>query len=97
MPKPYSSDLRQRAIALVEAGRSRAAVARLLSIGKSTVILWIKDHRATGTRAALLNPTRIVSFANQAARRSRSCRGRPSSHALRAQASLGDPLKPGPP
>ncbi len=53
MPKPYSSDLRQRAIALVEAGQSRAAVPRLLHIGKSTVILWAKDHRATGKQAAL--------------------------------------------
>jgi len=52
MPKPYSSDLRQRAIALVEAGQSRSAVARLLSLGKATVILWVKDYRATGKQAA---------------------------------------------
>ena len=52
MPKPYSSDLRQRAIALVEAGQSRRAVARLLAIGKATVILWVKDYRATGKQAA---------------------------------------------
>ena len=53
MPKSYSSDLRERAIALVEGGQSRSAVARLLAIGKSTVILWVKDHRATGKCAAL--------------------------------------------
>ena len=53
MPKPYSFDLRQRAIALVASGQSRAAVARLLSIGKSTVILWARDYRATGKQAAL--------------------------------------------
>jgi len=52
LPKPYSSDLRQRAIALVEAGQSRRAVARLLAIGKATVILWVKDYRATGKQAA---------------------------------------------
>jgi transposase len=52
MPKPYSADLRQRAIALVEAGQSRSAVARLLKLGKATVILWVKDYRATGKRAA---------------------------------------------
>lgn len=52
MPKPYSSDLRQRAIGLVEAGQSRAAVARLLGLGKATVILWVKDYRATGKQAA---------------------------------------------
>ncbi len=53
MPKPYSSDLRQRTIALVEAGQSRRAVARLLDLDKSTVILWVKEFRATGKRAAM--------------------------------------------
>jgi transposase len=52
VPKPYSSDLRQRAIALVEAGQSRRAVAQLLNVGKATVILWVKDYRATGKQAA---------------------------------------------
>jgi transposase len=52
MPKPYSSDLRQRAIALVEGGQSRSAVARLLNIGKATVILWVRDYRAEGKDAA---------------------------------------------
>ncbi len=52
MPKPYSSDLRQRAIALVEGGQSRRAVARLLDLDKSTVILWVKEFRATGKQAA---------------------------------------------
>jgi transposase len=52
MPKPYSSDLRQRAIALVEAGQSRRAVAKLLCLDKSTVILWVKEYRATGKQAA---------------------------------------------
>lgn len=52
MPKPYSSDLRQRAIALVEAGQSCRSVARLLKLGKATVILWVKDYRETGKQAA---------------------------------------------
>ena len=52
MPKPYSSDLRQRAIALVETGQSRRAVAKLLGLDKSTVILWVRDDRATGKQAA---------------------------------------------
>ena len=52
MPKPYSSDLRQRAIALVETGQSRRAVAKLLGLDKSTVILWVKYYRATGKQAA---------------------------------------------
>jgi transposase len=65
MPKPYSSDLRQRAIALVEAGQSRRAVARLLNIGKATVILWVRGlpcHGQAGRqadgRAAPLRPSR---------------------------------------
>ena len=53
MPKPYSSDLRQRAIALVKAGQSRRAVARLLDLDKSTVILWVKEFRATGKQTAM--------------------------------------------
>ena len=53
MPKPYSADLRQRAIALVEGGQSRRAVAKLLNLDKSTVILWVKEFRATGKQAAL--------------------------------------------
>ena len=52
MPKPYSSDLRQRAIALVESGQSRRGVAKLLGLDKSTVILWVKDYRAIGKQAA---------------------------------------------
>ncbi len=52
MAKPYSSDLRQRAIALVEAGQSRRAVASLLKLDKSTVIRWVKEYRATGEQAA---------------------------------------------
>jgi transposase len=52
MPKPCSSDLCQRAIALVEAGQTRRAAARLLNIGKATVILWVRDYRATGKQCA---------------------------------------------
>jgi transposase len=52
MPKPYSADLRQRAIALVQGGQSRSAVARLLNLSKSVVILWVKDYRETGKQAA---------------------------------------------
>ncbi len=52
MAKPYSSDLRQRAISLVEGGQSRRAVARLLDLDKSTVILWAKQFRETGKQAA---------------------------------------------
>ena len=53
MPKPYSSDLRQRAIALVKAGQLRRAVARLLDLDNSTVILWVKEFRAAGKQTAM--------------------------------------------
>ena len=52
MAKPYSSDLRQRAIALVEAGQSRRGAVKLLDLDKSTVIVWVKEYRATGRQAA---------------------------------------------
>ena len=67
MPRPYSQDLRERAIALVAAGQSRRAVAQLLALAESTVIAWVKRHTETGscaakpmggTRRAVLHPER---------------------------------------
>jgi transposase len=52
MTRPYSIDLRERAVALVEGGRSRHQVAKLLDIGASSVIRWCGRQRATGTCAA---------------------------------------------
>ena len=52
MPKPYSSDLRQRANRSGGGGQSRRGVAKLLDLDKSTVILWVKEFRATGKQAA---------------------------------------------
>ena len=49
MTRPYSPDLRSRAVLLVEAGQSRRAVARLLSLGESTVIRWMQRHSSTGS------------------------------------------------
>ncbi|MBE7385011.1 MAG: hypothetical protein F6J95_026815 [Leptolyngbya sp. SIO1E4] len=37
MPAPYSLDLRQKAIAALEAGHSQAAVIRLMGIGRITL------------------------------------------------------------
>ena len=51
MPKAYSSDLRQRVIALVEGGQSRRGVARLLGLDKSTVIRWVDQFRTSGKQA----------------------------------------------
>jgi transposase len=52
MTRPYSSDLRERAVALVEGGQSRHQVAKLFEVGASSVIRWCQRHRATGTCAA---------------------------------------------
>ena len=45
MTRPYSLDMRQRAVALVEEGRSRRAVAKLLGVGESSVIRWMQRDR----------------------------------------------------
>ena len=52
MSRPYSTDLRERAVALVEGGQSRHQVARLFKVGVSSVIRWCRRQRATGTCAA---------------------------------------------
>lgn len=52
MARPYSQDLRERAVALVAAGHSRRAVARLLNLAESTVIHWSKRQDVTGFCAA---------------------------------------------
>ena len=52
MPRPYSNDLRERALALVAKGQSRSAVARLLGLAESTVINWAKRKDLTGDFAA---------------------------------------------
>jgi transposase len=52
MAKGYSTDLRARAVALVEAGESRREVARLLDLAASTTIRWMDRWQATGNVAA---------------------------------------------
>lgn len=52
MSRAYSLDLRERAVALVVAGQSCRAVARLLDLGDSTVIRWSKRKAETGGCAA---------------------------------------------
>src|ERR1019366_10532755 len=42
MAKPYSDDLRVRAIAIVEGGASRHEVAALLEVSPSSVINWLR-------------------------------------------------------
>ncbi len=52
MTRPYSTDLRERAVSLVEDGQSRHRVAKLLKVGVSSVIRWCQRQRATGSCAA---------------------------------------------
>jgi len=52
MARPYSGDLRARAIAIVEGGASRHEVAALLEVSPSTVINWLRRWRDDGSSAA---------------------------------------------
>ena len=51
MAKPYSMELRDRAVKFVLAGESRHAVAQRLGLGVSTVIRWLDRHKRTGSAA----------------------------------------------
>ncbi len=51
--KPYSQDLRERAIAALEAGKTQAEVAMQFDIHKSTLEKWWYRWRDTGSCAAL--------------------------------------------
>ena len=51
MAKPYSMDLRERAIARVRSGDSVRSVAEALSISPSSVVKWSQRFRVTGSVA----------------------------------------------
>lgn len=51
MTRPYSMDLRDRAISRVLAGESVRSVALALNIGAATVVRWSQRHRTTGSVA----------------------------------------------
>ena len=52
MARPYSQDLRERAVAMVRRGMSRSAVAKLLGLSRSCVVKWMQRHEGTGSVAA---------------------------------------------
>jgi transposase len=53
MPRPYSADLRERALAACERREgSRAAIARRFVVGVSTLRDWLRQAREDGRRAA---------------------------------------------
>ena len=49
MPKPYSTDLRERAVEAVESGASRREVAETFKLGVSSVIRWCRRWSETGS------------------------------------------------
>jgi putative transposase len=51
MAKPYSMDLRERAMVRLAAGESTEAVAAALDISVSSVIKWARRQRQTGSVA----------------------------------------------
>ena len=51
MARAYSMDLRERAIARVQAGESVRSVAEALSISPASVVKWSQRFRATGSVA----------------------------------------------
>lgn len=52
MTKPYSEDLRIRAVEAVANGMSRRQAAKLFKLGASSVIRWTDQHDQTGTVSA---------------------------------------------
>ena len=56
--KTYSVDFRERALALVDGGRSLAEVADLLGVGRATLKRWRQRRRATGGVAPSPRPGR---------------------------------------
>jgi len=51
MPKPFSNDLRERAVAAVQAGESCRAVAMRFGVAVSSVVKWSQRFRQTGSIA----------------------------------------------
>ena len=52
MAGAYSTDLRSRVLAAVEAGESAEAAARRFAVGRSTAYRWVRAAREEGRREA---------------------------------------------
>jgi transposase len=52
MPRPYSQDLRDRAIDAALSGRSARGSAARFGIGVATAIVWVRRARESGDRSA---------------------------------------------
>jgi transposase len=53
MPRPFSDDLRRRAIEAVVGGASRHEAAERFEVGPSTVINWLRRWHDHGSAAAM--------------------------------------------
>jgi transposase len=51
MPAPYSTDLREKAVAAVDRGEKKSHVSKLFHISRNTLDLWLKQREQTGTVA----------------------------------------------
>ena len=51
MPRPYSMDLRDRAVARVMAGETVRSVAAVLEVSVASVVKWSQRFRQTGSAA----------------------------------------------
>ena len=49
MPIPYSNDLREKVINLINQGKKQSEVAKLFSIDRSTIYRWTRSYKETGS------------------------------------------------
>ena len=59
MPKPYSTDLRERAVEAVESGASRREVAEIFKVGVSSVVRWCRSWSDGRRSRACCNDNRL--------------------------------------
>ena len=85
MGKPYSTDLRERAVgAVLMEGLSRHESAARFGVAPSTVINWVRRFRETGvsSRALMGHPCRMIRrmrYGTSSSRERHDDRGGPSS------------------
>jgi hypothetical protein len=68
MARPYSLDLRERAVARVAAAESVRSVAAVLQVSVSSVVKWSQRFRATAIRAHMRRVTEVDSAFSRRAR-----------------------------
>ena len=99
MPKPYSVDLRERAVAAYDAGRLQTDVIQLFKISLATLKRWLAQRRAgqslapktsrPGPRGAFGTPEALAALEAQL---QADPDGRLLDHAQRWQEATGQPV-----